>query len=234
MSDVLNSIKLRPHWRVTIRPTVFNESRISTLPECWKIIESCSVSLRGWNYPHVDRDGRANGSDWISSWCDFNGYLEYWRFYQSAQFLHLKSFWEDTDLAKPSQRPRSRAPETAAPPSGFVDITELLCTVTEIYEFSARFAQAAKIDTPLSVAIGMVNVKNRILTAQFPKAWWGHYPVVEDALEHRREIAVDQLIAQSAEIAMEEAVWFFHRFQWNSPNMSALQSDQRKLLTRTL
>ena len=70
---------------------IFNESRISTLPECWRIIESCSVSLRGWNYPHVDREGKVNGNDWISSWCEFNGFGEYWRFYQSAQLLHLNS-----------------------------------------------------------------------------------------------------------------------------------------------
>jgi len=55
---------------------IFNESRISTLPECWRIIESCSVSLRGWNYPHVDREGKVNGNDWISSWCEFNGFGE--------------------------------------------------------------------------------------------------------------------------------------------------------------
>src|SRR5438034_7832370 len=128
MSDIIDSVKARPHWRVTIRPTIFNESRISTLPECWRIIESCSVSLRGWNYPHVDREGRTNGNDWISSWCEFNGYLEYWRFYQSGQFLHLKSFWEDSekvDLAGALQRKRPWTPTSSVPPTGLVDITEL-------------------------------------------------------------------------------------------------------------
>jgi len=236
--DLPVPVKESSHWRVTIRPEIFNAQRIPTLPDCWKIIESCAVSLRGWDYPHVDRTGRANGTDWISSWCDFRGHREYWRFFQSGQFVHLFSFREDAipnALATAVGKIRPEIPTLGLQPSGCIDITELLYNVTEIYEFSSRLAQKTAIAGSLSIAIELVNVKSRILTALAPsRAWWGYHPTVEADLAHSREIAVEQLMGWSAELALEAAIWFFHRFQWNDPNLPTLQNDQRKLLTRSL
>jgi hypothetical protein len=235
--DLLVAVKDSPHWRVTIRPLAFDANRIPKLPDCWNIIEPCAVSLRGWDFPHVDRKARANGSDWIASWCAFMDVREYWRFFQSGQFLHLSSFREDSDPAKlkiaiekilGGEQPKIR-------PSGCVDVTELLFRVTEIYEFSARLAQRMEVVGSISVAIELNGVKSRILTSlPFERAWWQYCPSLENSLKHSRDLAIEELVGRSSDLALDATVWFCHRFQWNDPNLAQLKIDQQRLLTRNL
>jgi len=78
-------------------------------------------------------------------------------------------------------------------------------------------------------------VKFRILTAlDLSRAWWGYYPSAEERLEYSRELSVTSIVGNSAGLALDAALWFFHRFQWNDPNRTVLQNDQQKLLTRNL
>jgi hypothetical protein len=80
-----------------------------------------------------------------------------------------------------------------------------------------------------------VQVKSRILTVLDPRrGWWGYYPSVEDTLPHTKEVPAAELIGNSAQLALEATLWFFHRFQWNDPSLAVLQNDQQKLLTRNL
>ena len=75
------TIRAHAHWRVMVRPTRFQADRIPTLERCWKTMEECAVSLRGWGYPHIDRENRGYASDSIYSWCDSarTGKKEYWK-----------------------------------------------------------------------------------------------------------------------------------------------------------
>jgi hypothetical protein len=185
----------------------------------------------------MDRTRRVNGSDWIASWCDFMDVREYWRFFQSGQLLHLSSFREDRDPAKlkaaigkilGSEQPQ-------APPSGCVDVTELLFRITEIYEFSARLFQRIGTVGSISVAIDLRGVKSRILTSlPFERAWWQYCPSVEDNLRYSEDFAIDRLIGSSSQLALDATVWFCQRFQWNDPNVRQLRVDQQRLLSRSL
>src|SRR5829696_6596341 len=76
------------YWRVLIHPTVFEGSRIPTLADCWRIVEESRVSLRGWDYPHVDPAQQLRGDDWVQSGAAWANHVELWRFYQSGQFVH--------------------------------------------------------------------------------------------------------------------------------------------------
>ena len=94
---LLAKVHTHGYWRVVIRPSSFDPKRIPSLGDCWEAVEACTVSLRGWNYPHIDRrpELRANGSDWIASGADFMGSIEYWQLFQSGQFVHHFAFRED-------------------------------------------------------------------------------------------------------------------------------------------
>jgi hypothetical protein len=235
--ELLERIKQSAHWRVTIRPSTFERLRVPDLPDCWRIIESSAVALRGWDYPHVDRLDRANGTDWIESWCEFRGHQEYWRFYQSGQFVHLLSLREDAipnSLERAIEKVMTEIPPEKTP-SGCLDVVEVLFTLTEIYEFCSRLAQKMALQGSVIVTVELVNVKSRILTAlEFSRAWWGYYPSAVERLPYSNIIPVERLIADSAQLALDAAIWFFHRFQWNDPNRTVLQNDQRNLLTRNL
>jgi len=202
------------------------------------VIEACAVALRGWDYPHVDRSDRANGTDWIASWCEFAGHREYWRFFQSAQFVHLFSFREDAirnSLEAAIEKTLVGVPPGAEPPTGCADVGEMLFNITEVYEFASRLVQRMALEGSVSISIELVDVRSRILTAlEFSRAWWGYYPAVESNLAHTVTIPIDRIVASASDLALDEAVWFFHRFQWNEPNRTVLQNDQRKLLSRGL
>lgn len=236
-AEIHKRIKGAPHWRVTIRPSLFDAQLIPSLPDCWKIVEPCAVSLRGWDYPHVDRSARANVEEGIASWCDFMDHHEYWRFFQSGQFAHVFSFREDGRKdAMPTALSKTVVEvPMGEEPSGCLDVVETLFRLTEIYEFASRLSQKMSLQGSISISVELLQVKSRILTVlDFRRAWWGYYPSEEDNLKHTKEVPVAELIGNSPELALDAAIWVFHRFQWNDPNRTVLQNDQQKLLTRTL
>lgn len=228
-------IKEDPHWRVVIRPGAFVEERIETLSECWRLIESSRVSLRGWYYPHVDSRHRQNGKDWIESWCEFGLHREYWRFFQSGQFLHLFSFREDKDRSEAEERASFGTRETPSgfSPSGYLEVVWALWTLTEIFEFAARLAQKEVFGESVSVEIQMVNVKDRILFTWDPGHASSRFDAAgEHTLDKEWSLTTEQLLSESSELALDAAEWFFERFQWMDPPRQLLADDQRRLLER--
>ncbi len=228
-----DAIKAEAHWHVVIHPTSFKPDRIPTLKDAWKSMEECSVHLRA-DYPQVDRENRGQGSDWISSWCDFAGEREYWKLFQSGQFAQVFALNENSwpkALEYALEKARILAPGTRA--SGVVDVVELLYTTTEIFEFSSRLAQRTALDSSMSVKIGMMGIGGRLLTKRGAPFWSGAYFASQPYLEYSREIPVDELVGNSAELALDYALWFYERFGWLDAPIAKLKNDQHNLLTRT-
>lgn len=229
-------IKENPHWSVIIRPDIFEPEHIPTLKGCWSLIESCRVSLRGWDYPHVDSKNRINGTDWIASWCEFRNHREYWRFYQSGQFVHLFSFNEDEERERAEQRARLEIniPKNFSP-SGYLSIINTLYTITEIFEFATRLAQKETFGNSVSIVIELNKVKDRILFVWSPSRMFDLFCLaVEDVLTKKWDIKTQELVTNSAELARKTVVWFFERFQWMDPSPKLLSNEQQKFLERRI
>jgi len=228
-------IEKAPHWRVTIRPEVFEEERISSLRECWSLTEASRVSLRGWDYPHVDYQNRKSGTDWIESWTEFDRHRELWRFYQSGQFVHLFVFVEDETRKHAEERAKAEI-RTMPPnfsPSGYLDVISTLWTITEIFEFAARLAQKGILDPAAFIEVQLVGIRNRVLFMSDPgRFWYRFYATSEDELKKRWTGETSQLISKSAELALNMTEWFFERFQWMDPPREVLANDQKRLLER--
>ena len=94
LPNVVSGLTQNPHMRVVIRPSHHDEHAIPSLFECKKIIRRTSVSLRGWDFPQVGREqDMVQGNNYIGCAINFID-LEYWRFYQSGQFIHLSTLKE--------------------------------------------------------------------------------------------------------------------------------------------
>lgn len=226
-------IKEAPHWRVTIRPGTFVEERVRTLSECWRLIELSRVVLRWWDYPHWDGQHQ-NGKDWIGSWYEYESYREYWRFYQSGQFLHLFKFKEDGYRDKAASKAKSDVPALDGfAPSGYLNVVPTLWTITEIFEFAARLVQQVDFGDFVSLTIQMVGVKDRALYISDPGRDLSRpYVASESILGREWTLGTADLLGGTSELAMDAAEWFFERFQWTSPPRQVLAGDQRKLLGR--
>ena len=228
-----------PHWRVNFRPATYEPNLIPTLAKCFEIIEKNKLSLRGWDFPHLSRRDteRVHGNNWIASWSDFSGHYEYWRFYQSGQFIYIGAVREATetewkkkleDDMKSHLSYMKNIDWTAIP--GFISIVNFVYRVTEIYEFASRLCQAQVYSGTLKITIELKGVKEFVLSAPWDSVWHSYYSATENDLATGNEIATDTLVASSKEEALKSIAWFFERFGWLNPPVETIAHDQEKLL----
>lgn len=224
----------KPHWRVNFRPEVYIGEAIPSLSQCFQIIEKNQVRLRGWYYPHLSNhaDERTQGKNWVASWVTFRGHIEYWRFYQSTQFIHYFSVRESTEEGWRAKLQKQTASHlfhnsdidwNTVP--GFISITNFLYTVTEIIEFAARLCQAQVYKGNLDISIQISSIKGFMLTADEDRAWNVYCPAGEDMLDKIWTIDSGSLIADSPEYSLDIIAWFFERFGWLNPSKDVLRKD---------
>lgn len=235
--DLPVPVLAHPRWRVRIRPLEFTPERIPTLNECVETVRKCKLSLRGWDYPNLDAAETGQGSNWIAAWCAYVEHLEYWRFYQSAQFIHLFCIREAVDsrwrpeLLKVTQAHLSyRKDIDWENVPGFISVVNLIYTVTEIFEFAARLCQSGAMSGAVSIEIQMIDIQGYILTTDWHRAWMHKCQASTSTLGHSWMIDSDALVAESSRFSQDAAVWFFERFGWLSPSRDIIGADQQTLL----
>ena len=228
-----------PHWRVNFRPVDYKEKLIPSLGKCFEIIERNKLSLRGWDYPYLSRRDteRGHGNNWVASWSNFMGHYEYWRLYQSGQFLHLFSVREVTET---EWRKRIEAEMRThlsymgdidwKEVPGFISIVTFIYNVTEIYEFAARLCQSRIYEGTINIKIELRGIKGFVLSAPWARLWRSYYAASEEILTMSTDFESDQLVATSKEAALESIVWFFERFGWLDPPKNVISNDQENLL----
>ena len=139
------------------------------------------MQLRGWDYPHLDAQ-RAFGDNWVASWCQFMGHLEYWRLYQSSQFVHLFSVREATEpgwreklqTATASHLGHRKDVDWESVP-GFVSVVNTVYCVTEIVEFTTRLAQAGVYRGEVDLSVSIEGIQGFVLTTEWNRAWMHYY-----------------------------------------------------------
>jgi hypothetical protein len=238
-TELIDKIKSRGYWRVNIKPTKFNKNSIPSLDECRQLIEESKVYLRGWDYPHLPRlgEGLVNGVDWIEASTESMIMIpitEYWRFYQSAQFAHLFNCAEDWMSRDQLQ---IQNPLNLPLPDRVLSIFNTVYRVTEIYEFAARLAAKEIFRSDLSITVELHGMKDRglVITDRTHALLRENYICRVDDLPYPpKVISIETLLAQSSELALENIVWFFERFNWQYIPVHRMRDAQRRLLERRL
>ena len=228
----------QPHWRVNFRPDGYDPELIPTLAECFRLVEQTSVRFRGWPYPYLsyqpDERGRlANG---VESWVRNQYATEYWRLYQSGQFLHLFNFEENTSHYQRQQHAARRLDDGSVV-RGFIYFPNFLYTVTEIFEFATRLCLRKLYRGSLEITIELKDIERFRLWSPEPAR---HVPYEwvsrESVLGRSWPFPTTELIAKSADHALDATIWFYERFGVEEPDTDllkgALRRDQRELLSR--
>jgi hypothetical protein len=179
------------------------------------------VSLRGWNYPHVSAkpDGLHALKNSFEGLVDWHEHIEYWRMYQSSQFVHYVALDDDwTDV--------SHWRKDAFPPGQFLEaIGNLFYEVGEIFEFLARLARAGLYATGARVSIDLVGMKGRRLylaPGSGRGSLRGDYTSLEPRIEFTRKLAPTEL-ANTTDAAVTAATFIVQRFQWLEPSEAVLK-----------
>jgi len=225
-----------PHWRVVFRPSTFENSRIQSISRLKELVEQNQVRLRGWDFPHMGgSEERGTGNNWIASWSTFRSHIEYWRFFQSTQFVYLSSVREkteqewDTKLRREFHSRQLNEEQIDAIP-GFFSLTNFIYTITEYFEFASRLCQASIYSEPIEITIELKKIRNFTLTASWDRALYELYQATEDDLGNSWSFEPTELIAASNEASLETIVWFLERFGWVGMKTEVLRKDQENFL----
>jgi hypothetical protein len=227
-----------PRRRVIIRPGEHQEERLA-LRDLRGIVERTRVQLRGWDFPHLSsRENEwGRGSTWIESWSSFFGHLEYWRMYQSGQFLHLSGIRETIEEAWDRQLRlvASFLTNNEGEVAGFFDFINFVYSMTEVFEFAARLCQAEVYPKgSVTVHVGFHDIAGFGLSTSPNRNLRRLYRTNMNVIEKSWQVETAELIAASAEMSLKAIVWFFERFQWDEQPIEIFRTEQQKLLSGRL
>lgn len=239
MKELLDKIKERGYWKIIIRPTNYFEDMIESTDVAEELIKKYKVRLRGWDYPHIDSSGiQLASTNSISSFCDWpqGPMFEYWRFYQTGQFVHYLALRED--LRIDAAKIKEFQEECGVQSERFLSVLNTIYTITEIFEFSRRlFGELDKAEgAEIIVELHNANDRTVVFWDTFGRWLAGAYTCrfPEGVVPARKVVDKKALLTNSNELALDVAFDIFKAFNWKNPNRDIFREDQNKFLERRL
>lgn len=223
---LLENIRSAGHWRINIRPSRPLAEKLS-IAQCRTLVHGSSVELRGWDFPHIHRGrdefgGSENGDGFYAEWTDWYVYHEFWRMYQSGQFLSYKAMWED------------REEFDGAPAKPFLSIEGAIYLFTEIVEFASRLSQAASFQGGVSISItGNVLRDRRLWVGQNRMPFFDPKVTKAETIEVSDVLQNDLAATPAVDVSLKLIKEFVDRFGW-TPTDDQIRRDQERLLRREL
>ena len=231
MNSAVAEIRSRGHWRVTIHPMSFEESRVP-YDQLLPVLERCVVELRGWDFPHMDRNEPVQRNlKNIEQQSRWQHHAERWMFFQSGLFTSVATIASDW---------RDRSEWWPAPsgwtPGKSLGLFDSLWTYLEIYEFASRLSRQIPGDDLLRVKAVVGPLSGRVLTddsapGRFTFRGGSTTAVEEFPIDsiHSRE----DLLANATNLAADAARQLYSRFNFN-PDKEAVLEWIRLLKARQL
>lgn len=232
---ILEKVKQGPYFSLRVIP----DSEIATLSfeEARKSALDAKVSLRGWDFPHVDMRQVFNGPEYIFGVVDWHRHLELWRLYLSGQFVYLGNLWDV--LPEFQERLRRELEQdffeaTDAQKRSVVGLTSfigLIYSVTEFYVFTARLAERLRWPTSVVMKCRLKNIDGWALGAGDPSLIWHSYfqSKVKD-IDLSKTVLVTELVAEPQKLALNSIKVLFAGFNWNDASENMIRQWQTKLL----
>jgi len=225
--SILEKIKQRGYWKVKIRPLEYPKQKIGSLSILKEIIKQSQVSYRGWPFPLVKEI--VSGENYIWDGADWQNHIEYWRLYQSAQYLHYFSMREDwEDLVEHFFGGKIANPRK---PGSNLEIISSLYTITEIFEFTSQLIKKAPFESGIKISIDLVGTNNRMLFFyDIRRSLNGDYICKIPNIIYEKEFSFDDFRINSKKYAIECCVYIFEKFNWDKIPSDFLVDEQKKFL----
>lgn len=211
--DLVDKIRSRGYWEVTIRPSTFDKNRIPDIDHLYSILQKSYVSLKGFDFPLLDQsESPRYDLDFISQEFEFSHVLSSWRFYQSGLFLLLLGIpddWRDQSSWWPQY-------EGWAPLKD-LGVGEAMLIFVESLEFAARIAESDAGDESMHIEIKIVKARGRQLYMDIRRKWgFFRNPVADlDEFPYSTTVTRTELLASPRKLAIAGAVELFKRFGWS-------------------
>jgi hypothetical protein len=205
-----------PSWRVGIRPERFTERAVGRRSELTRLRDDAEVALRGWNFPHVERQGSGAFSDGIQSLTRFQYHHEAHRVYFSGLFVWKGLIREEYEKNL----------------QGRLLYLSTIWSFTEIWLFASRFMSSLLEGGGVVVDIGISGLRGReLVPGRADISLFGAEPCGEDAFRQRLAMPLGELRARHLEHAAAGAIDLFELFGV-SVSPEVIRSFQERLLRR--
>lgn len=206
-----------PSWEVEIRPEGFTERVVDSRTGLAKARDDAVVALRGWDFPHVDREHVANLSDGIQSFTRWAVHHEAHRIFLSGSFVWRKLLQEDYE--GPNYEKTLMYEST-------------IWSYVETWLFASRFLSSVLESGNIVVEISIDGLEGRKLRPDRPSVslWPGHSCQVQKHRQ-RHAMALGELRASYLEHAASDAIDLFELFGVEVAP-AVVHSWQEKLLKR--
>lgn len=236
--ELIKKIKSKGYWRILFEPNS-DQTKLTPLKECREIVDRNSVHLRGWDYPHIPRrtgndTALEPGDNYWQGWLDWEDYhhKEFWRMYQSGQFIHYLGLYEDWVTDPKFNSMWEREAKTMGQGGG-LGITSTVFLITEIYQFLSRLATNNLYDEGVNVSISLNNTKDRQLYvdsySRIPLSY--SRKTSADNIKFEESYKKEEILADPKELAFQTIIYFFERFGWDNPNIETIKTDQENLIS---
>lgn len=235
MEYTIANLRRLPRLVAAVAPQRYNPDRL-TISKCSEVVSASQVRVRGWYFPHIDRDGTTSGprGKYVLHETEALGYhLEQWRMHRSGQFLLRLMPWEvPNDEVQIRMRANARGWESRRSVdgvTGFLSFVMLIYSIAETFSFAARLAQAAHYDTAVDVQVGLRGVHDWALgSSDFGIDLSGAYIARHDGLMYSVTLPLDTLIAAPLNAAVVATQSLFEQFGWYA-NPATISNWQRQI-----
>ena len=230
MSELLERIRSRGYWKAIVRPTTFNERRVKHRSDLLPILEKNSVEIKGWSFPHIGPVMTLDeGPDWVGQELARDHILEFWRFYQSGQFIHYFAMPEDWGARS---KPWLQSPDGIS--GVMLDVGDVVVRFTEVFEFAARLAFAETWDEGIHIEVSVDNIENHFLQLSgLGSTEVTGIPQAEvPTMQYARDLSIEELAAGAGELSLEPTLRMFSAFGWK-PGIDVIRDLQTERISRT-
>jgi hypothetical protein len=210
--ELTNEIEKRAYWKITIRTDRYIVDRLPFI-SLRDIISNSQVSLRGWNFPHLEYNPTSDFKyeTWWGQGVEYGEIHEVWRFFRSGQFQYIGGLVEDW----------INFGESADGQPGKFPLWATIFRMLEIYIFASRLASTDAGGPNMFVHIEIDNINGRQLYQDNPRktgitTYHGpvsfHYPVDLETFIDR-----DRLLTDPEALAAEATSELLQTFEFNVP-----------------
>lgn len=233
MNKFVDDIKQKPHFRLRFYPNQAEKVIISAR-ELKQLLEKSQIKYRERYFPHIRHDEFNFKDNYFEIETKRKYNDEFWRFYQSGQFIYYSTIMED-QLVKNNVIPYWPTITTETP-DGHVDILRTIYLITEFYSFIYRVLYNNEEMHSVSIEICVENILNyELFIMDQRRELWDSYKcktnniIIPTIFLSRQQIANEWLGK-----ALNTIIYIFERFNWLDIPIDIIKEDQKKLIERRL
>lgn len=223
----------------TIRPLAYNSGRIAQAVDILQLIRQYQVRNMGWSFPFILRDSEGVDGASAGSPYDVNEWSDYWRMYQSAQFLYASGYrYDETGQAAydlMDEFERRMAPEGFVP-SGVINFHDMVRMASYMGVLASRLASAAIYGDAdmLELGVRLTHTKNRVLfTDDVRRPLHGFHRAMSDSIERSIEVGITDVVAEPMKAVAPLIAEIFQQFAMEDATAEMIGHVQESLFKRS-